>query len=367
MSSNQNQQSQTQPQAQAQHQDAQPGTTASANLNTQQAQQPHHEEHETPLDYYETLNIKHSATPAAIERAYKYHSLRFHPHQYSGQDATANDTRFAHISEAYQVLSDPEKRRKYDDYLTHNKDKFREYQNKHRQENQQVQLRWRDLHPFHYRYHPYSPFMELFGYRPVDPFEHFNRFLTHGLFDDEDLDVFGFNRSRALQPYGYGHRNERNDFFGDRELRNFYRDVDRELQHHSQQPQTAQQGQTSQAQATQQPRNSQPFEMSRSVVKHTRVENGVRTTITETKKVNPDGHVEHTIKEETEDREGNRKVRFLNALPEDKRHQITQHQSRPTGTHDATQQSQTHHSQTHQTAQTAQNTQNTPNTPNKTA
>jgi len=344
MSSNQTQQSQTQPQAQ--HQDAQPGTTATANLSAQQGQagqggqQTHHEDHETPLDYYEALNIKHGATPAAIERAYKYHSLRHHPHQYSGQDAAANDTRFAHISEAYQVLSDPEKRRKYDEYLTKNKDKFREFQNKHRQENQQVQLRWRDLQPFHFRYHPYSPFVELFGYRPVDPFEHFNRFLTYGLFDDEDLDVFGFNRNRALQPHGYGHRNERNDFFGDRELRNFYRDVDREWQHRSQQPQTGQD------QTTQQARNSQPFEMSRSVVKHTKVENGARTTITETKKVLPDGHVEHTIKEETEDKEGNRKVRFLNALPEEKRHQITQHQSRQTGTHD------THQSQTGQNTQT---------------
>lgn len=354
MSSNQTQQPQTQTQPQAQHSDAQPGTTATASLNAQQGQpgqQTHQEEHETPLDYYETLHIKHSATPAAIERAYKYQSLRYHPHQYSGQDTASNDTRFAHISEAYQVLSDPERRRKYDDYLTKNKDKFREYQNKHRQENQDVQLRWRDLQPFHFRYHPYSPFVELFGYRPVDPFEHFNRFLTHGLFDDEDLDVFGFNRNRALQPYGLGHRNERNDFFGDREMRDFYRDVDREWQHRRQEPQTAQD-------PSAQHRLSQPFEMSRSVVKHTKVENGVRTTITETKKVLPDGHVEHTIKEETQDKEGNRKVRFLNALPEEKRHQITQHQNRQTGTHDG---HQTHQSgaqgQTSQTAQTGQNTQ----------
>lgn len=361
MSSNQTQQSQTQQtqQPQATAQGAQPGTTATANLNaqqTQQGQQTHHEEQETPLDYYETLKIKHSASPAAIERAYKYQSLRFHPHQFSGQDATANDTRFAHISEAYQVLSDPEKRRKYDDYLSHNKDKFRDFQNKHRQESQALQLRWRDLHPFHYRYHPYSPFLELFGYRPVDPFEHFNRFLTHGLFDDEDLDTFGFGRGRALQPHGYHHHNDRNDFFGDRELRNFYREAEQELQRRSQQPQT-----TGSDQATAQQRLSQPFEMSRSVVKHTKVENGVRTTVTETKKVLPDGHVEHTIKEETQDREGNRKVRFLNALPDEKRHQITQHQSRSAhGTHDTANQGHATQNQTSQTAQTAQNTQNTP-------
>ncbi len=330
------------------------------------------EEQETPLDYYETLGLKHSASSARIERAYKNLSLRYHPQQYAGQNRAANDTRFTHVSEAYQVLNDPERRRKYDEYLRKNNDKFREYQDKHRQENKVNRRNWRDLHPLHYRHHPYSPFNELYGYQPQNPFEHFNRFLTHGLFDEDDLEFFGFNRNRGHQ--GLRHQSNRNDYFGDRELRDHYRgnnqrgqqlqhhhqeDHEQHLQshqghhdqhlqgyqghhehhfeghqgHHEQHPQ-GQQVQRGQYQgqygtpSNQQTAYSQPIEISRSIIKHTRVENGVRTTVTETKKVDADGHVEHLIKEETEDRNGNHKVRFLNYLPDDRRHQITQHQAR---------------------------------------
>lgn len=416
-----NQQQQGQTEGQAVHRDAQPGTTATANLDKQAQQtttagqqnpsQQHfqgsqlgqqqygqgqsganqnqygqglgqqdrdrrnqeqdrreydtEDEQETPLDYYETLGLKHSAAPARIEAAYKNLSLRHHPQHYAGQDRAANDTRFAHVSEAYQVLHDPERRRKYDEYLRKNNDKFREYQDKHRQETQQNRRNWRDLHPFHYRRHPYSPFNELFGLGPVNPFDHFNQFLNHGLFDDDDLDFFGFHRNRG--DYGYRHHNYRNDFFGDRELRDYYRSLRNQghdynrgqqglqyqqgqigqegqvgQQHHHQhqgdhqhhhQAQQGQHGQHQDQSGNQHNQYQQPIEISRSIVKHTRIENGYRTTVTETKKVNADGHVEHLIKEETEDPRGNRKVRFLNALPQERRHQITQHQSRQPDQH----------------------------------
>ena len=58
------------------------------------------------------------------------------------------------------------------------------------------------------------------------------------------------------------------------------------------------------------------FQKSMTVKKHTRVENGKRTTITETKTVNPDGKVFCEIKEETDDGQGNHHVKYLDALPD---------------------------------------------------
>lgn len=344
MSSNQEDLSKQQAQAQAQdnaNAQAQPQGQAAQQAQPQtpdQAQQPkaqdnagvamEEEEEETPLDYYEALGLKHGTTPARIERAYKNMALRYHPQHYFGSDRAANETRFAHISEAYQVLSDPEKRRAYDEYLKKNNDKFREFQDKHRAEQKAAQKQWRQLPVLHFRFHPYSPFQNLFGYRPMNPFEQFNHFLTQGLFDDDDLDFYGW-RNRPQLMYG-GHPALQNQFFGDQDIRRLIHGLhDHEHQHQHQHQQ--QQPQQQQGQVQEQRKQAQPsgnYEISRSVIKHTKIENGVRTTITETKKVNADGHVEHHIKEETEDAQGHKRVRFLDALPEHKKKEISDHQGR---------------------------------------
>lgn len=319
----------------------QPGTTdggdAQAPPQTQVPPQPAqqgqqaqgHEEDsddETPLDYYEVLGLSHGATPARIERAYKNMALRYHPQNYLGSDRQANETRFAHLSEAYQVLSDPEKRRQYDEYIKKNHDKFRDFQNKHQAEIRQNRRNWRQLPVIHFRFHPYSPFNELFGYRPINPFDMFNQFLNQGMFEDEDLDFYGW----GPRPISHGvFPRIRNDFFGDREIRDFIHGLEEDrrkpqigAQHaqHAPQPQQAKEGKTQESAA--------PVEISRSVIKHTKIENGIRTTVTETKKVGADGHVEHMIKEETDDGRGHKRVRYLDALPELKKKEISDHQAR---------------------------------------
>ncbi len=69
---------------------------------------------EQKRDYYEVLGIDRNADDAAIKKAYRVLAKKYHPDMNPG-DAEA-ERKFKEASEAYAVLSDPEKRRKYDQY-----------------------------------------------------------------------------------------------------------------------------------------------------------------------------------------------------------------------------------------------------------
>lgn len=66
-------------------------------------------------DYYQTLGVDKEATAADIQKAYRKLARQFHPDV--NKDAGA-ETRFKDIGEAYEVLKDPDKRGKYDQYGT---------------------------------------------------------------------------------------------------------------------------------------------------------------------------------------------------------------------------------------------------------
>ena len=63
-------------------------------------------------DFYEVLNVSKTATPEEIRKAYLKLSMKNHPDKNPGDEAAKR--RFQQISEAYQVLSDPKLRSKYD-------------------------------------------------------------------------------------------------------------------------------------------------------------------------------------------------------------------------------------------------------------
>lgn len=61
-------------------------------------------------DFYEVLQVSASADPETIHRVYRLLAQRFHP----DNRETGSEERFRAITEAYSVLSDPERRARYD-------------------------------------------------------------------------------------------------------------------------------------------------------------------------------------------------------------------------------------------------------------
>ena len=65
-------------------------------------------------DYYESLGVEKSASQDEIRSAFRRLARKHHPDV--AKDKKASEEKFKEINEAYEVLSDPEKRKKYDEY-----------------------------------------------------------------------------------------------------------------------------------------------------------------------------------------------------------------------------------------------------------
>jgi curved DNA-binding protein len=66
-------------------------------------------------DYYSTLGIDKSASQDEIKKGFRKIARKFHPDVAGSYNQEASDAKFKEANEAYEVLGDPEKRKRYDD------------------------------------------------------------------------------------------------------------------------------------------------------------------------------------------------------------------------------------------------------------
>jgi len=82
-------------------------------------------------DYYKSLGVSKNASADEIKKAFRKLAVKYHPDKNPGHKAA--EDKFKEISEANEILSDPEKRKKYDEVG----DNWKYYEQMHRQGNAQ--------------------------------------------------------------------------------------------------------------------------------------------------------------------------------------------------------------------------------------
>ena len=69
--------------------------------------------------YYELLGLPYSATDEELRKAYRKLAIKYHPDKQKDEEsATLAADKFKHVTHAYKVLLDPQKRQLYNDLIT---------------------------------------------------------------------------------------------------------------------------------------------------------------------------------------------------------------------------------------------------------
>lgn len=146
-------------------------------------------------DYYKVLGVDKNATEEEIKKAYRKMALRFHPDKNKEPDA---EERFKEISEAYEVLSDKDKRSAFDRYGSEGMKASSGMGSQHFSSSSGHHSTYHSTDPFElFRtfFGGRDPFSEAFG---EDPFSSMfagphSASATSGIFGNDPF----FNRSRA--------------------------------------------------------------------------------------------------------------------------------------------------------------------------
>ncbi len=110
-------------------------------------------------DYYQTLGLNKSASQEEIKKAYRKLARKYHP-DVNPEDKAAGE-KFREINEAHEVLSDPEKRKKYDQFGS----KWQQYEQSGGKPEDFNWGQWQSQPGSSYTYRTVTPeeFDELFG------------------------------------------------------------------------------------------------------------------------------------------------------------------------------------------------------------
>lgn len=132
-------------------------------------------------DYYNILGVEKTATPEEIKKAYRKLAKKYHPDANRGnKDKGKMEEKFKDVSEAYELLSDPDKRQKYDQFGSAGN-----FQN------------GADFDPSQYGYSGFNNGSPRYEYRTGDPGDYsdfFNMFFSGGDGGFDLSNLFGGSR-----------------------------------------------------------------------------------------------------------------------------------------------------------------------------
>lgn len=95
-------------------------------------------------NYYDILEVSKNASPEIIEKAYKTLVKKYHPDLQKNEEKNKYEEKIKKINEAYDILSNPEKRKNYDLNLKNTQFSINDYNNLY-QENINLKNRSKDL------------------------------------------------------------------------------------------------------------------------------------------------------------------------------------------------------------------------------